>query len=191
MVTVSSNWDSFSVFATDDSNSNFYVLKDFKLNSHVLKILEMPGLSQKNSFWHRKIDHKVVWSRFRQFGTRSQFLQRTIVIRIFVSRKQFKFISNALNILEKPGLSQKKSFWHQKIYRKVVWSRFHPIGTQSRILQRTIVIQIFLSRKTFKLISHALKILEMPVLSRKNSFSHKKIDHKVVWSLFHPVGTQS
>jgi hypothetical protein len=33
-----------------------------------------------------------------------------------------------------------------------------------------IVIQIFVSRKHFKLISHALKILEMPGLSQKNSF---------------------
>jgi hypothetical protein len=66
-----------------------------------------------------------------------------------------------------PGLSQKNSFWFKKIDHKVVLSRFHPGGTQSRFLQRTIVIQIFLFWETFKLISHALKILEMPGLSKK------------------------
>jgi hypothetical protein len=134
----------------------------------------MPGLSQKHSFWHKKIDHKVVWSQFLPFGTRSWFLQRTIVIRIFVSRKHFKLIFHTLKLLEKPWLSQKKSFWPKKIDHKVLWSQFHQVGTQSRFLQRTIVIQIFVFRKHFKVISHALKILEMPGLSQKILFDTRK-----------------
>jgi hypothetical protein len=61
-------------------------------------------------------------------------------------------------------------YFNKKIDQKVVWSRFHSVGTQSRFLHRTIVIQIFVSRKDFKLISHALKILEIPLLLRKKIF---------------------
>jgi hypothetical protein len=155
MVTVSSRWDSVSVFATDDSNSNFCVSKTYFSRS--LNIRNARFYPKKNSFWHKKIDHKVVWSWFHPVGTQSRFLQRTKVIWIFVSRKHFKLISHALKVLEKPGLSQKNSFWHKKIYDKVLWSRFHPVGTRSRFLQRTIVIRIFVSRIDFKIISHALK----------------------------------
>jgi hypothetical protein len=85
-------------------------------------------------------------------GTQSRFLHRTIVIRIFMTQKDFKLISHALKILEMPILSRNNSFWHKKIDQKVVWSRFHPVGTQSRFLHRTIVIRIFMTRKDFKLI---------------------------------------
>jgi predicted DNA-binding helix-hairpin-helix protein len=164
---------------------------NFKLISHTFKILEMPILSRRNYFWHKKIDPKVVWSRFHPVGSQSRSLHRKIEIRIFMSWTDFNLISHALKILEMPILSRRNSFWHKKIDPNVVWSRFHAVGTQSRSLHRKIVIRIFLTWTDFKHISHALKILEMPILSRRNSFWPKKIDPKVVWSRFHPVGTQS
>jgi hypothetical protein len=164
---------------------------DFKLISHTLKMLEMSILSRENYFWHKKIEPKVVWSRFDLVETKSLSLHRKIGIQIFITWKDFKLISHALKILEMPILARRNSFWHKKIDPKVVWSRFHPVGTQFRSLDRKIVIRILMTWTDFKLISHALKILEMPILSRKNSFWHKKIDPKVVWSRFHLVGTQS
>jgi hypothetical protein len=164
---------------------------DFKLISHTLKMLEMPILSKENSFWHKKIEPKVVWSPFHLVGTQALSLHRKIGIQIFITWKDFKLISHALKILEMPILARRNSFWHKNIDPKVVWSRFHPVGTQSRSLHRKIVIQIFMTWTDFKHISHALKILEMPILSWKNSFWHKKIDPKVIWSRFHPVRTQS
>jgi hypothetical protein len=153
----------------------FMTWTDFKLISHTLKMLEIPILSRENSFWHKKIEPKVVWSRFHIVGTKSRSLHRKIVIRIVMIWTDFKIISHALKILEIPILSLENSFWHKKIEPKVVWSRFHVVGTQSQSLHRKIVIQIFLTWKDFKLISHALKILEMPILSRKNSFDTRKL----------------
>jgi predicted DNA-binding helix-hairpin-helix protein len=153
---------------------------EFKLISHALKTLEMPILSRRNSFWHNKNDLNVVWSRFHPVGTQSRSLHRKIVIRIFMTWTDFQHISHTLKILEMPIFSRKNSFWDKKIDPKVVWSRFHPVGTQSRSLHRKIEIPIFMTWTDFKLISHALKILEMPILSRENSFWHKKIEPKVV-----------
>jgi hypothetical protein len=116
--------------------------KSFKLISLALKILETPGLSRLNSSWHKKIDHKVIWSRFLLVESHAIFLHRTIVIRIFVSRKGFKLISLALKIFKMPGLSRLNSVWPKKTDHKVVWSRFLPIWTHARFLHRAIVIQI-------------------------------------------------
>jgi hypothetical protein len=82
----------------------------------------------------------------------------------------FKLISHTLKILEMPILSRENSFRQKKIEPKIVLSRFHPVGTQSRSLHRKIVIRIFMSLTDFKLISHTPKILEMPILYRENSF---------------------
>jgi hypothetical protein len=165
--------------------------KGFKLISLALRILETPRLSRLNSFWPEKIDHKFVWLRFLPVRTHAFLLHRSIVIRIFVSCKGFKLISLSLKILETPGFSRLNSVWHKKIYHKVVWSRFLPVGTSARFLHRTIVIWIFVSWKGFKLISLVLRILVTLGLSQLNFVWPKKIDHKFVWLRCLPVGTHA
>jgi hypothetical protein len=191
MVTVSSSWGWRSLFASDHSNSNFVSRKGFKVISLAFKILETSRLFRLNSAWHKRIDHKVVWSRFLPVGTHARFFNRTIVNQFFVSRKGFNLISRTLKILETSGLSRLNSVWHTRIDHKVVWSRFLPVGIHAQFLHRTIVIRIFMSQKDFKQISLALKILETPRLSWLNFVWCKKIDYKVVWSRFLPVGTHA
>jgi hypothetical protein len=108
--------------------------------------------------------------------THARFLHRTIVIRIFVSRKGFKLISLALKILEMSGLSRLYSFWHKKIDHKVVWSRFLPVGTHARFLYRIMVIIIFVSQKAFW--SPPLKILKTLTVYRFCFVWPNKIDDK-------------
>jgi hypothetical protein len=108
---------------------------------------------------------KVLCSRFLPIGTHVRFLPLTTVIQIFVHRKNFKLISLTFKILETPGCPNSVLFDHRKFMVKVVCSRFLPVGTHTCFLHRTIIIQIFVYRKDFKLISLALKILETLRLS--------------------------
>jgi len=251
MLTVSSYCDSYLIFASDESNSNFFLSrkyfklissaltkletmelsrfcsawpetiddklvwsrflptvphkcflhrtivlqiflspKGFKLVSFALKILETQGLIRFCSVWLEKIDKKIVWSRFLHTMTHTHFLHRTIVIRIVFSRKGFKHISSTLRNLEKLGLSRFCSAWPETIYEKLVWSRFLSTVTHNRFFHRTIVIQIFLSQKGFKLISsYGHSILETLGLSRFCSAWPEKIDDKLIWSRFLPIVT--
>jgi hypothetical protein len=70
-------------------------------------------------------------------------------------------------MLKKSNFVQKKKFFLTQ--ENLSKSRMVTVF-QSRFLHRTIVIQIFMTRKDIKLISYAIKILEMSILSKKNSF---------------------
>jgi len=72
----------------------------------------------------KKLMIKVVCSRFLHIGTQIGILHRTLVILIFVYRKDFKLISLALKILETPGVSQFCSIWLKKINDKSCMFKF-------------------------------------------------------------------
>jgi len=93
----------------------FVYRKYFILISIALKILETPGCPDSVPFVSRKLMIKIVCSRFFPIGNHTRFLHRTIVIRIFVYRKNFKLISLALKILKTSGASRFCSIWPKKI----------------------------------------------------------------------------
>jgi len=156
----------------------FVYQKDFKLISLALKILETSGLPDSILFDPRKSIIIVVCSRFLHVRTDTRFLHQTIVILIFVYQKYFKLYSISLKIIETPGCHDSVLFYPRKLMIKVVWSQFLPIEIHTRFLHWTIVIQIFVDWKDFKLIYVAPKILETPRLSRFCSVWPKKIDDK-------------
>jgi hypothetical protein len=156
----------------------FVYRKDFKLICLALNILETSGLPDSILFDPRKSRIIVVCSRFLHVGTDTRFLHQTIVILIFVYQKYFKLYSISLKIIETPGCPDSVLFYPRKLMIKVVWSQFLPIEIHTRFLHWTIVIQIFVDWKDFKLIYVPPKILETPRLSQFCSVWPKKIDDK-------------